>query len=117
MVMAVFAMTLPSLAGAVDGWYDNTAPDPRLWRTTSGRDRRQPDVAHRTVGVTADCAWVPASVEKIVLSAPWSMATAHRSRRSRSASESVPDRWASVAVAVLLDFWHLLTIPRISCGQ
>jgi len=29
-------MTLPSLAGAVDGWYDNTAPDPRWWRTTSG---------------------------------------------------------------------------------
>src|SRR5216683_7796889 len=53
----MFAMTLPSLAGAVDGWYDNTAPDPRWWRTTSGRDRRQPDVAHRTVGVTADCAW------------------------------------------------------------
>jgi len=45
-------MTLPSLAGAVDGWYDNTAPDPRWWRTTSGRDRRQPDVAHHTVGVT-----------------------------------------------------------------
>src|SRR5712675_77299 len=62
-------MTLPSLAGAVDGWYDNTAPDPRWWRTTSGRDRRQPDVAHRTVGVTADCAWVPAYVEKIVPSA------------------------------------------------
>src|SRR5260370_42598779 len=117
MVMAVFAMTLPALAGAVDGWGDNTAPDPRLGRTTSGGDRRQPDVARRTVGVTADCAWVPASVEKIVPSAPWSMATAHRSRRSRSASESVPDRWASVAVAVLLDFWHLLTIPRISCGQ
>ncbi len=42
--MAVFAMTLPSLAGAVDGRCDNTAPDPRWWRTTSGRDRRQPDL-------------------------------------------------------------------------
>jgi len=43
-------MTLPSLVGAVDGWCDNTAPDPRWWRTTLGRDRRQPDVARRTVG-------------------------------------------------------------------
>jgi hypothetical protein len=42
-------MTLPSLVGAVDGWCDNTVPDARWWRTTSGRDRRQPDVARRTV--------------------------------------------------------------------
>ena len=41
-------MTLPSLVGAVDGWSDNR-PDARWWRTTSGPDRRQPDVARRTV--------------------------------------------------------------------
>jgi len=29
-------MTLPSLVGAVDGWCDNTVPDARWWRTTSG---------------------------------------------------------------------------------
>ena len=36
-------MTMPPLAGAVDSWCDNTLPDPRWWRITSGPSgRREP---------------------------------------------------------------------------
>ena len=62
-------MTLPSLVGAVDGWCDNTVPDPRWWRTTSGAVTDDSLTSRAVPSGHGQLRLGPPSVEKIVPSA------------------------------------------------